>query len=104
AWHALGQGKEAECLALFDAGWTPSRWVDASRAVLLHEPARAAEILAEMEAAPEEAFTRMRSGEPAQVDRALAFYRSVGAARYVRECEHALAATAWSITERTSTR
>ena len=47
-----------------------------------------------MPARPEAAYTRMRSGEPAEVERALAFYRSVDAARYVHECEQLLAATA----------
>jgi hypothetical protein len=69
-------------------------WVKPAREILAGEPLRAADLLEEMGALSEEALTNMRSGEPAQVERALRFYRSVGAVRYVHECERALAATA----------
>ena len=42
----------------------------------------------------DEAYARLRSGEPQQVERALDFFRSVGATRYIREAEALLAASA----------
>jgi hypothetical protein len=69
-------------------------WIEAANAILTGEPVRAADILGGMGARPEEAFTRLRSGDPAQAARALEFYRSVDATRYVHECEQLLAATA----------
>jgi len=61
---------------------------------LLCEPVAAADLLGEIGALPQEAFTRLRSGDPAQVEKALAFYRSVGATRYIRVGETLLAASA----------
>ena len=50
--------------------------------------------LAEMGDVADEAYARLRSGNDDQVQRALAFYRSVGATRYIEEGEALLAATA----------
>ena len=72
----------------------PTPWVEAAQAILSGEPLRAAVIYDRMRARPEAAYTRMRSREPAEVERALDFYRSVDAARYIHECEQLLAATA----------
>ena len=54
----------------------------------------AADVLAEMGDVADEAYARLRSGNDDQVRRALAFYRSVGATRYIEEGEALLAATA----------
>ena len=54
----------------------------------------AADVLAEMGDVSDEAYARLRSGRADQVQRALAFYRSVGATRYIQEGEALLAATA----------
>ena len=54
----------------------------------------AADVLAEMGDVADEAYARLRSGSDDQVQRALAFYRSVGATRYIEEGEALLAATA----------
>ena len=43
---------------------------------------------------PDEADARLRSGIEAEVLRALEFYRSVGATRYIRDGEALLAASA----------
>jgi hypothetical protein len=62
-------------------------------------------MLGEMGALPEEAFVRLRSAEAlveagrradadVQLDRALAFYRSVDATAYIREAEALFAASA----------
>jgi len=69
------------------------------------DPVRAAEIFGGIGAVTEEAYTRLaaarmlvaegrRSEADGQLQRALAFYRSVGATRYVREGESLLAASA----------
>jgi len=76
------------------SGRPSSPWVEASMAIVDGEPVAAADILGEIGALPEEAFTRLRCGDPSQVEKALAFYRSVDAARYVHEGESLLAASA----------
>jgi class 3 adenylate cyclase/tetratricopeptide (TPR) repeat protein len=73
---------------------TPTPWFEAARAIVGGEPVRAADVLEEIGALPEAAFTRLRSGEAGQAERALEFYRSVGARRYIREGETLLAASA----------
>ena len=42
----------------------------------------------------DEAYARLLTGEPRELERALVFYRSVGATRYIREAEALLAASA----------
>src|SRR6266511_2369593 len=93
AWLAHDLGSEARFREGLSA-LTSTPWIEAAKAIAAGEPTRAARILGEIGARPEEAFTRLRSGDPAQVERALVFYRSVGAVRYVREGEMLLAATA----------
>jgi len=76
-------------------GETPSTpWIEAAKAIASVEPVLAAEILDGIGARPEAAFTRLQSGVPAEVEKALDFYRSVDAERFIHECERALAATA----------
>ncbi len=96
----IGRGPElAESLAP-DAGIP---WARAGIVFAEGRPADAAEICAEMGAVTEEAYARLaaarafsakgdRAEADAQLQRALAFYRSVGAKRYVREGEALLAA------------
>ena len=43
---------------------------------------------------PDEARARLRAGDAENVAKALAFYRSVGATRYIRQGEALLAASA----------
>ena len=65
----------------------------------------AADVLGEIGARPEEAFTRLRAAEAldeagkraeadAQMQNALAFYRSVDATAYIEEAEQLFAASA----------
>jgi thioredoxin-like negative regulator of GroEL len=100
---ALGRGDEL--LALLGAQERPSRWVVAATHVCAGELREAADVCAAMPALPEEAYARLRAAEQLvsqgrrpeadeQLHRALAFYRSVGASRYVAEGERLLAATA----------
>jgi hypothetical protein len=80
-------------------------WLQAAAAVARGEHADAADRLAELRTPPLEAAVRLRAAErllakgrraeaDAQLQKALAFYRSVGAARYIREGKALLAATA----------
>jgi hypothetical protein len=83
---ALGRGEEiAEALEPY-----PHLWARAGHAVAIGDPVGGAEICAEIGAVSREAYLRLfaaRSGDLAQLESPLAFYRSVGATRYVRECE-----------------
>ena len=49
--------------------------------------ARAADVFFQIGSLPDEALARLRTREPENVRQALAFYRSVGATRYIREGE-----------------
>jgi hypothetical protein len=80
-------------LSLADAGAT-TPWHEPAVAIASGRIAEAADLLAAMGARSDEAYARLRTGEESQVRRALAFYRAVGATRYVREGEELLAASA----------
>jgi class 3 adenylate cyclase len=94
AWYCVATGNTEKFLTMFEAMPLRTPWIEAACLIAGDQPLRAADTLGEMGALPEEAFTRMRSGQPEQAERALAFYRSVGATRYIHECEQLLAATA----------
>ena len=70
-----------------------SEWAEAARAYVSGELSAAADILARIGSKPDEAFARLRSGNEVDVRRALEFYRSVGATRYLDEGESMLATT-----------
>jgi class 3 adenylate cyclase/tetratricopeptide (TPR) repeat protein len=100
---AAGRGAEAE--SLLEEATLPTPWVRAARAYLAGEFAEAADILGEIGAVPEEAYARLRAGEAlveagrraeadVQLERALAFYRSVGATPYIQKAEGLFTATA----------
>jgi hypothetical protein len=86
----LGRGREAQA-ALEDSPF--HRWTAVGGAILAGDAAAAADLLGEIGHRPEEAYARLRAGGN-DVNRALAFYRSVGARRYIREAEALLAASA----------
>ena len=69
-------------------------WLRAARAYAAGDPAAAAEVFGEIGNRPDEAYMRLQSGIDAEVRKAIDFYRSVGATRYVRDGEATLAATA----------
>ena len=69
-------------------------WVVAARAYAAGDAAAAAEVFGAMGDWPDEAQMRLQSGIDSEVRKAIDFYRSVGATRYVREGEAMLAATA----------
>jgi class 3 adenylate cyclase/tetratricopeptide (TPR) repeat protein len=67
-----------------------SRWTDAALAILDGALGQAADVFFQIGSLPDEALARLRTREPENVQRALAFYRSVGATRYITECEELL--------------
>ena len=82
-----------------------SAWLDATSAYARGEFAVAADLLHRIGSLPDEAEARVRAAEQLvaadrptdarlQLDRALVFYRSVGASRYIEECEALLPALA----------
>jgi len=105
AWLGLTLGRETEVAPILEREPLDTPWTRAGRAVLAGDLSGAADLLGEIGAAAQEAFLRLRSAEQLvqagrraeadeQLRRALAFYRSVGATRYVREGEALLAASA----------
>jgi tetratricopeptide (TPR) repeat protein len=100
----LGHGDRLSSLL---RGAVASPWRDAAEAALSGDPVRDAEILAGAGAHTYEAAARLRAGKQLveqgrraeaddQLRRSLAFYRSVGATRYIREGEALLAVHAQS--------
>jgi thioredoxin-like negative regulator of GroEL len=96
----LGRGGE---LAKVAADVPSTRWLEAASAYVMGEPARAADLCAEIGALPEEAYARLeaagaalaagrRSEAEDQLTSALEFYRHVAAALYCRHAEALLAA------------
>ncbi|MGH3133634.1 MAG: hypothetical protein ACRDNY_07830, partial [Gaiellaceae bacterium] len=95
----------AEQLPAVLSGLPDRPWIRAAAAVLVGEFERAADIAAEHAWRVDEAELRLRAAEAlleagrrpeadVQLQKALGFYRSVGATRYIREGERLLAATA----------
>ena len=71
-----------------------SIWFDAAKAFAAGDYLGAADLYAQIGSRPDEADARLRSGIESEIVRALEFYRSVGATRYMREAEAQLAASA----------
>jgi class 3 adenylate cyclase len=99
AWTLTALGRAQELLDSLPSLDVP--WVDAARAFATGDLPRAADVCARIGARGEEAHDRLRQAEAligrarreeAETERqaALAFYRSVGATRYVREAERLL--------------
>jgi class 3 adenylate cyclase/tetratricopeptide (TPR) repeat protein len=105
AWVAHVLDRVEETAEAIDRARPQTRWADAARAVLRGDFEQAADVFYEIGLLDEEADARVRAAEKllgagrraeadAQLRKALAFYRSVGATRYVREAESLLAASA----------
>jgi class 3 adenylate cyclase/tetratricopeptide (TPR) repeat protein len=69
----------------------PSLWTEAALNILDGALDRAADLFVRIGSLPDEAYARLCAGDPKSLERALAFYRAVGATSYVREAEEALA-------------
>jgi class 3 adenylate cyclase/tetratricopeptide (TPR) repeat protein len=104
AWLMYDLGLQNDYTELLAAA-KPTPWVRASAAICAGEFQRAAEVLEEIGYRTGEAYARLRTAKQlieqgrraeadAELNRALAFYREVGATRYVREGEALLAASA----------
>jgi class 3 adenylate cyclase/tetratricopeptide (TPR) repeat protein len=105
AWVLVGLDRSAELAAATEQALIRTRWIDVAEAIARSEYSGAADMCAEAGTGPDEAYARLRAAEQlqkqgrrvqadTQLRRALAFWRSVGAARYVRQGEELLAATA----------
>jgi class 3 adenylate cyclase/tetratricopeptide (TPR) repeat protein len=106
AWVAEALDREQEVrAAALDAAPRYTRWHHVLEAVLGRDYARAAQLFDEAGELPEAAYARLRAAEQLaeqgrrleadeQLKKALAFWRSVGATRYIAECEALLAKTA----------
>ena len=94
AWAALELGRESELVAELEREPFKSPWLRASLAIAVRDFVPAAEICRGMGAPAYEAFFRLQAGDEENVRRALAFYRGVGATRYIAEAEAALAVKA----------
>jgi predicted ATPase/class 3 adenylate cyclase len=96
ALDALGRPRDAS--AVLTQLSNPTMWREAALAYVDGERAGAADILGEMGNHTDEAYARLRAAEEGagaeQRDRALAFYRGVGATAHVRRVEALLSASA----------
>ena len=87
-------GRSEELPAVMVLPPVPSLWLEAANAFVAGDYVRAADVYGEIGSLPDEADARLRSGREDQIRRALDFYRSVNATRYIREGEALLAASA----------
>ena len=98
-------GMEAELIEVAPLVPLPTPWLAAARSYVTGDFHEAANTYAEIGSLPDEAFARLRAAEAlvlegrrveanVELESALAFWRSVGAAAYVREGEALLAASA----------
>lgn len=106
AWLLVAYGRGAELLTVLDRrNDRPTPWLEGARAAAGGDFARAADVFGGIGARPYEARARLHAarafgeaGRGAEAERelrsALAFYRSVGATRRVREAEALLPASA----------
>jgi class 3 adenylate cyclase len=105
AWLGMTFGRADEVADLIDSDPLDTPWIRAGRAVLAGDLVGADDLLGAIGARTQEAFLRLRAAEQLvgegrraeaddQLSQALAFYRSVGATRHVREGEALLAASA----------
>jgi tetratricopeptide (TPR) repeat protein len=104
AWLAHDLGRDDDYVVLLRP-WQHFPWAEAAEAVCAGEYRRAADVLERIGYRPGEAYARLRAakqlveeGRRAEADvelqASLVFWREVGAARYVREGEELLAASA----------
>jgi class 3 adenylate cyclase/tetratricopeptide (TPR) repeat protein len=105
AWVLGALDRSGDLLDAIAQATARTAWTDAAEALTRGEHLRAADMYTEIGARPLEAFTRLRAaaqlvevGRRAEADtqlaKALAFYRTVGATRYLREGETLLATSA----------
>jgi tetratricopeptide (TPR) repeat protein len=93
AWVLAELGRPEALRPLLDGFGAPA-WAEAAGAVLDGSFVEAADRLAAMGDVADAAYARLRAGTDDQVRRALEFYLSVSATRYIEQGETLLAATA----------
>jgi class 3 adenylate cyclase/tetratricopeptide (TPR) repeat protein len=102
AWTLVALGRTDGLVDAF-AAKSHSRWAQAAQAVIEGNFRRAADVCQEMGSKPDEAYARLRAAEAlladglpdeaeGQLERAVSFYRSVGATRYLQQAEALVAA------------
>jgi class 3 adenylate cyclase/tetratricopeptide (TPR) repeat protein len=102
---AVELGRQSDLETLIANARMATRWADAAAAYSAGAFEEAAEIYGDIGVLPDEAHARLRAAEAlveagrraeaeAQLQRALAFYRSVGATAYIHEAEGLFAASA----------
>jgi predicted Zn-dependent protease len=105
AWLLTALGRADDLLKAASQAQLPSPWLQAGVAFARGDVEDAAEIAAEIGVLSQEAYMRLRAGQHllvegrttdarAQLDRALEFYRSVGAVFHINEAEALMAASA----------
>jgi len=105
AWAAHDLGRGEEYLTRIEQTGRTGAWAEAAAAICVGDFLAAAETCREIGYRPGEAYARLRTARElveegrraeadAELQRALGFWREVGAARYVREGEALLAASA----------
>ncbi|MGH2554200.1 MAG: hypothetical protein ACRDHO_00590, partial [Actinomycetota bacterium] len=105
AWILTALGRGEECLEGAAGVEDLTRWHRAGVAFVRGDVERAVEICTEIGVLPNEAYMRLRAAAKlledgraetaeAQIEKALGFYRSVGAHAYIREAEALMAASA----------
>jgi hypothetical protein len=103
AWAASALGREQRFLEAASRAYA-TRWLEATTAIVSGDLLGAARVFGEMGDVSDEAYARLRAAEllaegsraeaDEQLQKALAFHRSVGATRYIREGEALLAKSA----------
>jgi class 3 adenylate cyclase/tetratricopeptide (TPR) repeat protein len=104
-WVFAALGRSSDLAEHLKATTMPTRWTEAAAAILEGDHLDAAQIFVDMGHLPGEAGARLRAAEQLvaegrraeadeQLRKALAFYKSVGATRHIREGEALLAASA----------
>jgi class 3 adenylate cyclase len=86
-WVAATIGRGAELVEVIERETFKSPWLRATLAAAARDFRAAADIFDGMEMPAGEAFFRLQSGNDEDVRRALEFYRSVGATRFVQDAE-----------------
>jgi tetratricopeptide (TPR) repeat protein len=105
AFASAAAGRRGEAEQALEAAVNATPWVRGARAFLAGAFVEAAEIFGEIQALPKEAFSQLRAAEAlaeagrraeadVQLNKALAFYRSVGATAYIKKAEALFAASA----------
>jgi hypothetical protein len=95
AWVANRLGRGSELIELIEADpFQSSPWLQAAAAIAAGGFARGADLIGGTGVVSYEAFYRLQAGTDDQLRRALDFYRTVGATRFIREAEAQLPATA----------